>query len=138
LNLRYLLDTSVFSEPCQKRPNPHVMRRLKRHEDEIAVASVVWHEMRYGAARLVPSKRRSEIEQYLEEVRRSALPVRDYGLRAAEWHAVERARLAALGRTPPFVDGQIAAIAAVNELILATTNARDFSGFKGLRVESWA
>jgi predicted nucleic acid-binding protein len=35
------------------------------------------------------------------------------------------------------VDGQIAAIAAVNDLVLVTRNVRDFSGFAGLDVESW-
>ena len=39
--------------------------------------------------------------------------------------------------TPPFVDGQIAAVAYVNDLTLITSNARDFEGFRGLRVRSW-
>ena len=38
---------------------------------------------------------------------------------------------------PPFVDGQIAAIAYVNGLILVTSNASHFLGSKGLRVQSW-
>ena len=37
----------------------------------------------------------------------------------------------------PFVDGQIAAIACVNDLVLVTANKVDFRGFKGLRVEGW-
>jgi predicted nucleic acid-binding protein len=44
-------------------------------------------------------------------------------LAAAEWHAAERARLAALGKTPPFVDGQITAIAYANSLTLVTLNS---------------
>jgi predicted nucleic acid-binding protein len=35
---------------------------------------------------------------------------------------------------PPFIDGQIAAIAMVNELALVTS---DFSRFKGLQVTTW-
>jgi tRNA(fMet)-specific endonuclease VapC len=38
---------------------------------------------------------------------------------------------------PPFIDGQIAAIAMVNELALVTSNKADFSRFKGLRVTTW-
>ena len=39
---------------------------------------------------------------------------------AAAWHGVERARLEAEGTPAPFVDGQIAAIAKRNDLILVT------------------
>ena len=46
-------------------------------------------------------------------------------------------RLTVAGRMPPFVDGQIAAIAYTNGLILATFNIDDFRGFKGPTVESW-
>ena len=55
----------------------------------------------------------------------------------SEWHAAERARLTTLGRTPSFVDGQIAAIARVNELTLVTANLEDFLAFAGQQVESW-
>jgi len=56
---------------------------------------------------------------------------------AAAWHARERARLANMGRMPPFVDGQIAAIAATNELVLVTANPKDFQAFRGLVVADW-
>jgi predicted nucleic acid-binding protein len=36
-----------------------------------------------------------------------------------------------------FADGQIAAIAAVNELTLVTNNEADFRRFQGLRAVSW-
>jgi tRNA(fMet)-specific endonuclease VapC len=41
------------------------------------------------------------------------------------------------GRTPASVDGQIAAIAAVNGLTLVTQNVTDFAAFEGLDVEDW-
>ncbi len=41
------------------------------------------------------------------------------------------------GRTPASVDGQIAAIAAVNGLTLTTQNVTDFTAFEGLDVEDW-
>lgn len=65
------------------------------------------------------------------------MPILDYDRRAAEWHASERARLMAAGRTPPFIDGQIAAVARVNDLTLVTRNQRDFRWFEGLRMERW-
>ena len=60
-----------------------------------------------------------------------------YDEQAAEWHAKERARLASLGQMPAFVDGQIAAIAKVNGLILVTRNTSDFNKYSGLKLENW-
>lgn len=61
-----------------------------------------------------------------------------YDEAAAKHHAAERARLEESGTTPPFVHGQIAAIARVNELVLVTGNVKDFAPFTGLKVENWA
>lgn len=137
MSLKYLLDTNVVSEPLRPKPQHGVVRRLMRHEDEIAISSVVWHELRFGAERLPASRRRDAIVQYLDEVVVATMPILDYDRAAAEWHARERARLAARGETPPFADGQIAAIAYVNELTLVTFNDADFRQFEGLRVVSW-
>ena len=135
--MRYLLDTGVVSEPLRPTPTPSIVRRLREHEGEAAIGAPVWHELRFGCARLPPSRRRQAIERYIDAVVLASFPILDYDREAADWHARERARLSASGRTPPFVDGQIAAIAYVNDMILATTNARDFQGFEGLRVEGW-
>jgi tRNA(fMet)-specific endonuclease VapC len=137
LSLRFLLDTNIVSEPLRPRPAPGVLRRLERHDGAIAISAPVWHELRFGCERLPPSRRRTAIEEYLEAVVGPSLPVLDYDRAAADWHAAERARLVASGRTPSFVDGQIAAIARVNDLVLVTTNREDFLRFRGLQVQSW-
>lgn len=67
----------------------------------------------------------------------ATLPILPYDARAAALHAQERARLGALGRTPPFADGQIAAIAQTNQLILVTFNTAEFADFAGLALEDW-
>ena len=136
--MRYLLDTNSVSEPLRPKPAAGVMRRLRQHEGEAAIPAPVWHELRFGCARLPPSKRRQALERYIESVVLASFPVLDYNRDAADWHALERARLSAIGATPPFVDGQIAAIAYVNDLILITSNIGDFENFEGLRVQSWA
>ena len=138
MSLKFLLDTNVVSEPLRPNPTPTILRRLRRHEGETAIASVIWHELHFGCARMPRSRRKAAIERYLDEVVLASFPILDYGRTAAEWHAIERARLESTGKTPPFVDGQIAAIACVNDLVLVTANKADFRGFKGLRVQSWA
>ena len=134
----YLLDTNVVSEPLRPEPSEGVVRKLRVHGEESAIPAPVWHELRFGCARLPSSRRRDTLERYLEDVVLASFPVLDYDHEAADWHARQRARLVAAGQTPPFVDGQIAAIAHVNDLILITSNDRDFEKFQGLRLERWA
>ena len=135
--MRHLLDTNVVSEPLRPEPSPGAFRRLSEIDDEAAIGAPVWHELRFGCARLPPLRRRERFERYIDTVVLPNFPILEYDREAADWHALERARLSALGRTPPFVDGQIAAIAHVNDLILVTGNSGDFLGFQGLRLESW-
>ncbi|HVT46127.1 MAG TPA: type II toxin-antitoxin system VapC family toxin, partial [Thermoanaerobaculia bacterium] len=137
MSLKYLLDTNVVSEPLRPLPGSAVLRRLRRHEGEIAIPSVVWHELRFGVERLPASRRREAIETFLEDVVLATIPILDYDRAAAEWHATERVRLAVRGVTRPFADGQIAAIARVHNLTLVTFNETDFHRFRGLRVASW-
>lgn len=137
MTLQYLLDTNVVSEPLRPRPRHEVMRRLQGYEDEIAIPAIVWHELKYGVARLPESRRRLAISRYLSDVVRVTMPILEYDEIAAEWHAAERARLVALGEMPPFADGQIAAIAQVHDLTLVTFNDADFKRFDGLRIEVW-
>jgi tRNA(fMet)-specific endonuclease VapC len=134
--LRYLLDTNVLSEPMRPAPDPRVMDRIEAARDAIATASPVWHEIEFGRLRLPAGKRRRAIETMIDALS-TALVILPYDASAAAWHARERARLSRLGSAPPFVDGQIAAIAAVNDLVLVTRNVRDFAGFVSLEVESW-
>ena len=136
--MRYLLDTNTVSEPLRPKPRVEIVSQLREHQVETAIPAPVWHELRFGCSRLPESHRRQAIESYLEHVVLASFPVLPYSHEAADWHALERARLGALGRTLPFVDGQIAAIAYINDLVLVTSNTGDFEDFAGLRVESWA
>lgn len=137
MNATYLLDTNVLSEPLRPVPNRRVMQRLRRFEDRIVTASVVWHELRYGACRLPQSNKRSAIEKFLESVVGGTIPILPYDERVARWHAAERARLEKIGKTPAFVDSQIAGTAKVNGLTLVTRNVGNYSLFEGLTVENW-
>ena len=138
MSLRFLLDTNVVSEPLRPAPNRQVLDHLRRHQTEIAIAALTWHELWFGCERLPQSVKRTAIETYLNEVIAVSMPVLAYDERAAEWHAAERARLRAVGKTPSFVDGQIAAIAVVHELTLITLNGVDFQDFAGLTATNWA
>jgi tRNA(fMet)-specific endonuclease VapC len=135
--VKYLLDTSIVSEPVKKRPNPRVIERLREHGDECAIVAAVWHELLFGVLRLPQSRRRETLERYLDEVVRVSYPIMPYDEAAADWHARERARLERAGRPSPWVDGEIAAIAAVAGAVLVTANPRHFRWFRGVTVRDW-
>lgn len=134
--LKYLLDTNTISEPARPSPNRWLLERLERNAEAIAIAAPVWHELLFGLQRLPPSAKRTRIEGYLFSSVID-LPILPYDAVAAEWHAAQRARLEAKGRVIPFVDGQIAAVAHVHDLIVVTANLAHFEVFEGLQSESW-
>ena len=135
--MKYLLDTNVLSEPLKLRPDKSVISMLEKHQHEIVTAAPIWHELRYGCRRVPRSRKREVIEVFLVEVVRKNMLILPYDDRAAEWHAKEWARLSLKGKPPSFVDGQIAAISKINDLVLVTRNIADFKPFSGLRTENW-
>ena len=137
MSLRFLLDTNIVSEALRPFPSTAVLDRIEQNKGRVGIATVVWHELLFGLERLPPSRRRSALEAYLLRVVQATMPSLPYDQAAAEWHAKERARLVAIGRTPPFLDGQIAATAKVNHLVLVTANQSHFEIFEGLQIENW-
>jgi tRNA(fMet)-specific endonuclease VapC len=135
--LRYLLDTSTLSEAIAPKPNRRVLQRLGQRGPQCATAAVVWNELTYGCERLRNGKRKAELEAFLRDVVLKSFPILPYEQHAATWHGVERARQERDGHPGPYVDGQIAAIAHVHDLILVTGNVRDFALFKDLAIEDW-
>lgn len=134
---RFLLDTNVLSEPLRPQPNSTVMQRLMDQSQELATAAVVYHEMLFGYHRLPASRKRQAIAAYLQEEVEPKLLILPYDAEAANWHAAERARLVSAGRTPAYIDAQIAAIAVVNDLTLVTNNISDYEDFQNLQLQNW-
>ena len=137
MSINFLLDTNVLSELLRPNPNETVLEKFEFHRAEISIASIVWHELLFGCYRLEISKKRAAIESFLLDVVAPSIPVTPYNQNAAHWHAQERARLVARGQTPSFTDGQIAAVAKVNDLVLVTFNESDFKIFNDLQTQDW-
>ena len=135
--MRYLLDTNVLSEAVKTNPDKSVMKNFERNQDEMVTAAPVWHELQFGCQRLPRSRKKEVIASFLNDIVRRTMLILPYDDRAAEWHARERARLSSKGIIPSFVDGQIAAIAKVNGLILVTRNIDDFKPFSEFKLENW-
>ncbi len=135
--VRFLLDTNIVSEPLVAQPQATVLERIREHSELLAISVVTWQELLYGMLLLPVGKRRDRIEDYLFCRVRPSIPLIDIDERAAQWQAEERARLRQAGSPPSYPDSQIAATAAVNNLVLVTRNTEDFMQFQGLRIENW-
>ena len=137
MTIKYLLDTNILSEAIRPNPNAHVLQKLQHHHQELGTATLVVHELLFGCYRLPISKKRSILQAYIENVVLPNISLFDYDLKSSQWHADVRAKLESSGKTPAFVDSQIAAIAYTNQLILVTNNVSDFKDFQGLQIENW-
>ena len=135
--MNVLLDTNVLSEPMRQQPDAGVMAQLEEGGHSLHTASVVLHELRYGVQRLPQGRKRERLESYVQSLLTSGLTVLAYDTSAALWHGDQRASLEAQGVKPPLADGQIAAIAATQGLVLVTRNVSDFEVFDGVEVWNW-
>jgi tRNA(fMet)-specific endonuclease VapC len=136
MSLIYLLDTNTISEPLKAAPNQQVIENIQRHHANIAIAVFVVYELIRGVELLPDSKKRLKTYDYIESVL-AKFPVLTYTEKAAKWQGKTTANLQQQGKTPPFVDSQIAAVAKTNNLILVTRNINDFSYFTDLSIENW-
>lgn len=117
MNIKFLLDTNIISESIKLQPNPIFLEHFRQNLEKSAIASVTWHELLYGLYRLPKSRRKQTLSDYLIQIIQEKMVILPYCDAAAEWFAAERARLTAFGQMPSYPDGQIAAIAQVNQRI---------------------
>ena len=135
--ISYLLDSNILSEPARLKPNAQVLKQFANHDDCYATVSIVWHELVYGCELLPASKRKEQLQAYLEMLLMNGLIILPYDQLAADWYAKERARLQFQGKTCAYADGEIAAIAVSNKLTLVTRNIQDFQNFQNLSLQNW-
>jgi len=128
----FLLDTNIPSELTYPRPEPLVEDWLNRVNSADLFFSVIsLAEICKGIAKLPQSKKRSQLQQWLDTVLRPwfagrILPVSEaIAERMGRWAGEGEA----LGRTIKIADGLIAATAAEHGLTVVTRNTRDFVGF---------
>lgn len=133
----FLLDTNILSEPARLKPNAKVMQRFAQYDGRFATAAIVWHELRYGCALLPNSTRKTQLQSYLSMLLDNGLSILPYEQTAAEWFAQQRASLKTQGKTAAYADGEIAAIAAVNNLTLVSRNVDDFHCYENLMLDNW-
>lgn len=127
----FLLDTNIPSELTRPQSDPRVEKWLDDVDDELLYLSVVsLGEILKGVTILPPSKRRKELEQWIDGVLRPwfdgrILPVTE-GI-AERWGTLA-GECQTKGRGLAVADGLIAATALEHDLTVVTRNVRDFDG----------
>jgi predicted nucleic acid-binding protein len=126
----FLLDTNIPSEMTRSRPQPSVSAWLDDADDDQLYFSVVsLGEILKGVTLVSESKRRRQLQQWLDETLRPwfegrILPVNQP---IAERWGVLAGQCQMKGRALKVVDGLIAATALEHDLTVVTRNVKDFA-----------
>lgn len=127
--MRYLLDTCVLSEMIKSAPDAHVIQWFQaRKPHELFISSMTWGELQRGVARLPPSKRRSDLALWLEQLEAGFEDrVLAFDQQASEVWARMTVMAEAQGKSMAAFDSIIAATARAYDCKLVTRNVRDFA-----------
>ena len=133
-----LLDTNVLSELTKPKPESRVVTWLEVHEPALAVPTTTLAELRYGIARLPQGRRRSSLLRFWQTTcDQFQGRIFSFDRRAAEMYGDVAAAAERAGRRLNVQDGQIAAIALVHRMHVATRNVSDFEASGVAVVNPW-
>jgi predicted nucleic acid-binding protein len=121
--MRYLLDTNIL---CKQDTYGKARGWILQHYLQIGISSVTVAEIAGGIEALPPSKRRSDLEAFLNELVQD-YTVYPFGLEEA--YAWAR-YINQVKRPVPRYDSLIAATALANNMEVVTENVADFPGLK--------
>ena len=125
-----VLDTNVISEPLRPSPDAAVAQWLdKQHPDTLFITTLTVAELRAGIAALAPGRRRTVLNERIEDTVLPAFADRILPFDSAAAHswALIQTKARAEGRPLPVMDSLIAAIAHSRGYALATRNVKDFT-----------
>lgn len=129
--IRYLLDTNAVIA-ILKAPQGAVSQHLRRHNpQDIAVSSLVMHELFYGAFHS------RQVQKNLAIVDSLQFEALDFDQEDARHAGEIRAQLAQQGTPIGAYDVLIAGQARARDLILVTRNVREFKHVPDLAIEDW-
>ena len=133
-----LVDTNVLSELTKPEPEDRVVAWLEVNELALAAPTIALAELRYGIARLPRGRRRSSLLQFWQTTRdRFRGRIFSFDERAAEMYGEVAAVAERAGRRLNVQDGQIAAIALVHGMTVATRKVGHFEATGVEIVNPW-
>ena len=133
--MKYLLDTSVYSQPLKKDPVPQVIRKWEEVGDNSCCISVFCEmEVLQG----IKISRSEKLFDMYKTILKNRIPVFPFTAEEAEIYADIQARLIQTGIRRPVIDLCIAATSIAQGCTLVTLNTKDFSSIPGLVIENWS
>ena len=131
--MKYLLDTCCISDFLKS--DFHTVNHLKKTPPfEITVSSITLMELEYG---LLHNPDRAKKLKPLIQAFISNIIVLDYTEKDANHSAVIRALMRKLGTPIGNYDALIASAALNHQLILVTSNEKEFRRIPDLQLENW-
>ncbi len=129
----YLLDTCVIIDLIKGDANT-IQAMKSKSPDQVAISSITEFELRYGMEQTskLKSKSKSIVEAILSEVK-----TLNFESKEAVIAAKIRNNLRVLGTPIGPYDFLIAATALANDLILVTSNEKEFTRIQDLKIENW-
>jgi len=127
--MRYLLDTCVLSEMVKSMPSANVIRWFEvRKPHELYISAMTWGELQRGVARLPPSKRRSELTVWLDQLKAGFEDrILAFDQESSEAWAKITVQAETQGKSMAAFDSIIAGTARACDCILVTRNVSDFA-----------
>lgn len=133
--MRYLLDTSVYSQPLRRKAVVYALKRWQEVGDAACAVSIVSiGEVEWG----LHSEGREQRWMKYQNLLKSRLEVLQTSNDVWTTFARIKARKQKLGEVVADLDLLIASVAINHGLIVATLNSRDFSRVEGLAWEYWS
>jgi tRNA(fMet)-specific endonuclease VapC len=130
---RLLLDTDICIYVARHRPESVISRFQRLHAGEAVISVVTLGELQFGAAlSRNPAQARAAIEEFIAAIPAVSLPEA-----AAEHYGVLRAQLEQRGQPIGGNDLWIAAHARAAELVLVTSNDKEFRRIPELKIQTW-
>ncbi len=137
--MNFLLDTSIISEPKQKRPSEKVLEWLDAQDESKLYLSVLTiGEIKKGIARLESSRKKAELEKWLEQLRlrfsRRILPLseKSFLVWGKMYGEFERK-----GIVRPAFDSLLEATALEHDMIFVTRNVKNFHDSQVTILNPW-
>ncbi len=123
--MKYLVDVNVLSEATKPHPDGRVLAWLKRHRKQLVINPIILGELEYGVLTLPPGRRRTNLAEWFEGVKKRVVQLEFDAATAHEWASL-LAKLKQQGRPMPIKDSLIAATARQYGLTVATRSVADY------------
>jgi tRNA(fMet)-specific endonuclease VapC len=129
--MRFLLDTNIVIALLNDATSRAAQRLRVESPAEVAISSIVAHELYYGAFKSARAQNNLRLVDALQ------FPVLEFDREDARQAGAVRALLAGKGKPIGPYDALIAGQALARDLTLVTSNLREFERVPGLAIEDW-